>query len=77
VVDLSRVNYVDSVGLNVLFDVAESLSGRQMRLASVVPRDGLVRGGSRWSRWTRSPASTRTPDGALTRIRVLMATEGR
>ena len=34
VVDLSRVTYVDSVGVNVLFDVADSLSGRQMRLAT-------------------------------------------
>jgi anti-anti-sigma factor len=42
VVDLSRATYVDSVGINVLFEVAERLAGRQMRLATVVPKDGLV-----------------------------------
>jgi anti-sigma B factor antagonist len=43
VVDLSRTTYLDSAGVNVLFDVAERLQSRQLVLALSVPADGLVR----------------------------------
>ena len=42
VVDLSPATYVDSVGVSVLFELAEKLTERQLRLAVVVPRGGLV-----------------------------------
>lgn len=42
VVDLTNARYVDSVGVSLLFELAERLTGRQMRFAVVVPPDGLI-----------------------------------
>lgn len=42
VVDLSRARYIDSVGVSLLFELAERLAGRQLRFAVVMPQDGLV-----------------------------------
>jgi anti-anti-sigma factor len=42
VVDLSDVTYIDSAGVNVLFELAEGLRERQIGFALVVPEGGLV-----------------------------------
>ena len=42
VVDLSETTYIDSVGVSLLFELAERLSERQLRLAVVLPQAGLV-----------------------------------
>ncbi|MFN2617425.1 MAG: STAS domain-containing protein [Thermoleophilaceae bacterium] len=42
VVDLSHATYVDSAGVNMLFELAEALARRQIRMAVVVPEEGLV-----------------------------------
>jgi anti-anti-sigma factor len=42
VVDLSETTYIDSVGVSLLFELAERLSERQLRLAVVVPDGGLI-----------------------------------
>jgi anti-sigma B factor antagonist len=42
VVDLSDVAYLDSVGVSLLFELAERLQERQLRLAIVLPEGGLV-----------------------------------
>jgi anti-anti-sigma factor len=42
VVDLTNTTYIDSVGVSLLFELAERLSERQLRLAVVVPETGLV-----------------------------------
>jgi anti-anti-sigma factor len=42
VVDLSDARYIDSVGVSLLFDLAERLSDRQLRFAVVMPEGGLV-----------------------------------
>jgi anti-anti-sigma factor len=42
VVDLSEATYLDSAGVNVLFELAEALTRRQLQLALVVPQGGLV-----------------------------------
>jgi anti-sigma B factor antagonist len=42
VVDLSETTYIDSVGVSLLFELAERLAERQLRLALVLPEDGLV-----------------------------------
>jgi stage II sporulation protein AA (anti-sigma F factor antagonist) len=42
VVDLTDARYVDSVGVSLLFELAERLTGRQLRFAVVVPQAGLV-----------------------------------
>jgi anti-anti-sigma factor len=42
VVDLRDVSYLDSAGVNVLFEVAERLSARQQALATVIPADALI-----------------------------------
>ena len=43
VVDLTDARYVDSVGVSLLFEMAERLTGRQMRFAVVVPQEGIVK----------------------------------
>jgi len=43
VVDLSGATYIDSVGVSLLFELAERLSQRQLRLAIVLPDTGLVK----------------------------------
>jgi anti-sigma B factor antagonist len=42
VVDLSDATYVDSAGLNVLFELAERLGTRQVAFAVVYPEGGIV-----------------------------------
>jgi anti-anti-sigma factor len=42
VVDLSEATYIDSVGVSLLFELAERLSERQLRLGVVFPERGLV-----------------------------------
>jgi anti-anti-sigma factor len=42
VVDLRDVTYLDSAGVNVLFEVAERLTSRQQALAAVVPDTALI-----------------------------------
>jgi anti-anti-sigma factor len=42
VVDLTEASYIDSVGVSLLFELAEKLSERQLRLAVVLPDGGLV-----------------------------------
>ena len=42
VVDLTDATYIDSVGVSLLFELAERLAERQLRLAVVVPDGGLV-----------------------------------
>jgi anti-anti-sigma factor len=42
VVDLSETRYLDSAGVNVLFELAEDLAERQLGFALVVPEGGLV-----------------------------------
>ena len=42
VIDLSDASYIDSVGVSLLFELAERLGERQLRLAVVFPEDGLV-----------------------------------
>ena len=43
VLDLTDVVYIDSSGIQVLFELAERLEGRQQRLAVAVPDDGAAR----------------------------------
>jgi len=43
VVDLGEATYLDSAGVNVLFELAEWLRGRQQQLVSVAPDDSLIR----------------------------------
>jgi anti-anti-sigma factor len=42
VVDLTDARYIDSVGVSLLFELAERLSGRQLGFAVVMPPGGLV-----------------------------------
>jgi stage II sporulation protein AA (anti-sigma F factor antagonist) len=42
VVDLSDATYVDSAGLNLLFELAERLATRQVAFAVVYPEGGIV-----------------------------------
>jgi anti-anti-sigma factor len=42
VVDLTDVSYLDSAGVNVLFEVADGLRQHQLRMAVVIPPESLV-----------------------------------
>jgi anti-sigma B factor antagonist len=42
VVDLRDVSYLDSAGVNVLFEVAERMGSRQQTLATVIPESALI-----------------------------------
>jgi anti-sigma B factor antagonist len=42
VIDLSEATYIDSVGVSLLFELAERLGERQLKLAVVLGDDGLV-----------------------------------
>jgi anti-sigma B factor antagonist len=42
VVDLTEAAYIDSVGVSLLFELAEKLQERQLRLALVMPETGLI-----------------------------------
>jgi anti-anti-sigma factor len=42
VVDLSDASYIDSVGVSLLFELADKLAARQLRLAVVLPEGGLI-----------------------------------
>jgi anti-anti-sigma factor len=42
VLDLSEATYIDSAGVNLLFELAERLSARQLRLAAVVAPNTLI-----------------------------------
>ncbi len=42
VLDLSRIDYLDSAGIHLLYGLRESLSARGLRLAIVVPHDSPV-----------------------------------
>jgi anti-anti-sigma factor len=42
VVDLTQASYLDSVGVSLLFELAEKLQERQLRLALVIPEQGLI-----------------------------------
>ena len=42
VLDLSQATYLDSAGVNVMFELAERLGSRQQQLVVVTPESGLV-----------------------------------
>jgi anti-anti-sigma factor len=42
VVDLTATEYLDSSGVNMLFEIGEGLAARQLRIAVVLPQGGLV-----------------------------------
>ena len=42
VIDLSDAGYVDSAGVNLLFEIAERLTVRQLAFAIVYPEGGVV-----------------------------------
>ena len=42
VVDLTDATYIDSVGVSLLFELADKLASRQLRLAVVLPEGGLI-----------------------------------
>jgi anti-anti-sigma factor len=42
IVDLSDARFIDSVGVSLLFELAERLTARRLRFVVVVPAEGLV-----------------------------------
>jgi anti-anti-sigma factor len=69
VVDLSDTTYIDSVGVSLLFELAERLSERQLRLAVVLPEAGLVERVLTIVNLGSVAAIRRTVDDALSAVR--------
>lgn len=42
VIDMTATEYLDSSGVNLLFELGEGLAARQLRMAIVIPQGGLV-----------------------------------
>jgi anti-anti-sigma factor len=42
VVDMTATQYLDSSGVNMLFEIGEGLAARQLQMAVVMPQGGLV-----------------------------------
>jgi anti-sigma B factor antagonist len=42
VVDMTGSSYLDSAGVNMLFELAEALDRRQIQIAAVIPQEGIV-----------------------------------
>jgi anti-anti-sigma factor len=42
VIDMTATEYLDSSGVNMLFELGEGLAARQLRMAVVMPKGGLV-----------------------------------
>jgi anti-anti-sigma factor len=42
VIDLTATKYLDSSGVNMLFELGEGLAARQLQMAVVIPQGGLV-----------------------------------
>lgn len=42
VIDMTATEYLDSSGVNLLFELGEGLAARQLRMAVVIPQGGLV-----------------------------------
>jgi anti-sigma B factor antagonist len=42
VIDMTATEYLDSSGVNMLFELGELLEARQLRMAIVMPQGGLV-----------------------------------
>jgi anti-anti-sigma factor len=68
VLDLTDTTYVDSVGVSLLFELAERLAERQLRLAVVVPESGLVERVIRIVNLSSVAAVAGTMDAALAAV---------
>ena len=69
VVDLSHATYIDSVGVSLLFELADKLAGRQLKLAVVLPEGGLVERVLRIVNLASVAGIHRDVGGALSEIR--------
>jgi anti-sigma B factor antagonist len=68
VLDLTDTTYVDSVGVSLLFELAERLAERQLKLAVVIPESGLVERVIRIVNLSAVAEVARTLDEALAAI---------
>jgi anti-anti-sigma factor len=75
VVDLREVTYLDSAGVNVLFEVAERLASRQQALAAVVPETALIQRVLTLVNIESAVDTHPTVDGAVAAIRNLTPTD--
>jgi len=71
VLDLRDATYLDSAGVNVIFELAERLSARQQRLAAVVPDRAIIERVLTLVNLRSILESHRTLDEALDSIREL------
>ena len=71
VLDLRDTTYLDSAGVNVIFELAERLSARQQRLAAVVPDRAIIERVLTLVNLRSILESHRTLDEAIASIRAL------
>ena len=75
VIDLRDTTYLDSAGINVIFELAERLSARQQRLAAVVPDRAIVERVISLVNMRSILETHQTLDAAVAAIRALGPTE--
>ena len=75
VLDLRDTTYLDSAGVNVIFELAERLSARQQRLAAVVPDRAIIERVLTLVNLRSILESHRTLEEALDSIRALQPDE--
>jgi anti-anti-sigma factor len=71
VVDLRDVTYLDSAGVNVIFEVAERLAARQQELATVIPENALIQRVTQLVNLESATQIHQTLDDAVNSIRAL------
>jgi anti-anti-sigma factor len=69
VLDLSDIEYLDSAGIRMLFELHGRLSDRRQRLAAVVPEDSLIRGSLLVTEVDQALALRPTLDEAIAAVR--------
>jgi anti-anti-sigma factor len=76
VVDLRDVSYLDSAGVNILFEVAERLSARQQAMVTVIPDDALIRRVAQLVNLSAATEIHQNVEGAVAAIRALTPQDG-
>jgi stage II sporulation protein AA (anti-sigma F factor antagonist) len=68
VLDLTKVDYLDSAGIRMLYHLTEDVQARRQRLQVVVPSDSMVSDVLRLAGVTDYIGATETVDEALARL---------
>lgn len=71
VVDLRDVSYLDSAGVNILFEVSERLAARQQAMVTVIPENAVIQKVAELVNLRAATEIHENMDGAVAAIRAL------